>query len=169
MSQAKTRGKGSKRQKNNKGRGVKVQQPQAMGSTAPMLAQAVSAEILILEEELAKVRETGDSAAICRYTETIANIKAKSVAMAFQMDATLRKILSAKMPAQMPAGMGGKVPLAAVSDTLESAEEIVEEAPEEDASESEDEEGDPEGEGEDGDLSEGESDAGGDAPNSGPE
>lgn len=159
MSKVKTRGKGSKRQKNNK----------TMGSTASMLAQAVSAEIHTLEEELTKARETGDSAAICRYAETIANIKAKSVAMAFQMDATLRKILSAKTPAQMPAGMGGKAPLTAVSDTLEPAEDTVEEAPEEDASESEDEESDRRMRAEAKDLSGGESDAGGGAPNSGPE
>ena len=169
MSKAKARGKGSKRQKNNKGRSAKAKPNLPMGSTAPVLAQGVAAEIGILEEELAKAREAGDSAAVCRYTETIANIKSKSIAMAFQMDATLRKILLGKMPAQMPPGMGGKVPLAAVSDTQDTSDDIAEEVHEEDAPESEDEESDPEGDGEAGDLSEGESDAGGDTPNSGPE
>ncbi len=88
------------KKKIKRNRNAAAQPPAA--TTAPILAQAVAEEIQILQEELTKAREAGDAAAICRFAETIANVKAKSMAMSCQMDATLRKILTAGVTPSVP-------------------------------------------------------------------
>lgn len=167
MSKGRGRGKGSRRQ--NAVQGGNGAQGRPLASTAPVIAKSVEGEIAILGAELAKARDAGDSAAICRFAETLANIKAKATAMSCQMDATLRKILSAggSLPMTVAPSSHGGAPLVAVSDTVGKDEDMADEGHEEDAGTPGCDDGDDvPADSEDGHTAD-DGDPGSDAPNSG--
>jgi len=142
---------------------------QTVPSSAPVIGKSVEAEIRVLETELAKARENGDASAVCRYAETLANIKAKSAAMSCQMDATLRKIFMAGVPLPIQPGGGSVTPIAAASDQMGADHEIADEGHDEGHGEPDDDGDDSDSDDGSEDLTEGDSGADGDHPDEGDE